>query len=105
MALKPIGKAFLFAFFNETYGGQFVERNKGSLILTNQDLDTQMKYARWAKVLAAGNTVTDFKNGDIVLIEPGMWTTGFTHEGVKVWKSDESKVIAIGEDESVTYTY
>lgn len=105
MALRPLANTFLFAFFNETSQGRFIERTKGKIILTNQDLDVQGKYARWAKVLAVGPDVVDFKNGDIVLIEAGMWTTGFKHDGVQVWKSDDSKVVAIGEDESVTYAY
>lgn len=105
MALKPLKTSFLFVFFNDTAQGLFYERNKGRIILTNKDLDSQGKYARWGKVLAVGPEVTDFKAGDIVLIEAGMWTLGFLHDGIKVWKSDQAKVIALGEDESVTYAY
>lgn len=105
MAIRPLGNCFLFAFASDTYGGQFVERNSGRIILTNKDMDSQGKYARWARVLAAGPHIKDFKAGDLVLIEAGMWTTGFTHDEVRVWKSDDSKVIAIGLDESVTYAY
>jgi hypothetical protein len=104
MALRPLGNTFLFAFMNETYGGRFVERRRDSnIILTNQDVREQGDYARWGKVLATGKKVTDFKVGDIVLIEAKMWTVGFTHQEVKIWKSDQTKVIAIGSEE-VTYS-
>ena len=105
MALKPLGKFFLFSFLNDTAGGKFIERNRGMIILTNQDLDLQGKFARWAKVEAVGDDVKDFGVGDIVLIEALQWTTEVKFEGKSYWKSDEDKVIAIGEDESVTYTY
>lgn len=105
MALKPLGKAFLFSFVNDTYGGQFVERNSGVIQLTNQDLQNQATLSRWVKVVAIGNTVVDFKVGDIVLVEALKWTRELKYEGVKYWKSDETKVLAIAEDESVTYTY
>lgn len=105
MSVKPLGNTFLFAFFNETSRGRFIERNKGSIIMIDQALDEQGKYARWAKVLAIGPDVKDFGVGDIVLIEAGMWTLGFEYDGVKIWKSDDTKVCAIGADESVTYAY
>ena len=103
--LKPLTNGFLFVFCSDTAGGQFIERNKGQIILTNKDLDSQGKFARWAKVVAIGDDVTDFCVDDIVLIEPLMWTKGFDFEGARYWKSDESKVIAIGADESVTFAY
>lgn len=105
MALRPLKDSFLFAFFNETAQGLFFERNSGVIQLTNKDWDSMGKFARWGKVLAIGPQVEDFSVGDIVLIEAGMWTVGCEFDGVKVWKSDESKVIAIGEDERVTFAY
>jgi len=105
MALKPLGNSFLFSFFSVTAGGRFIERNSGKIILTNQDFDTQGKYARWGKVEAVGSKVTDFNVGDIVLIEALQWTKEIKFEGKSYWKSDDTKVIAIGNDESVTYAY
>lgn len=105
MALRPLRDYFLFSFVNDTYGGRFVERNSFGLILTNNDLEAQGKYARWGKVEAIGDEVTDFGVGDLVLIEYGQWTTEFHWDEKKYWKSDQAKVIAIGEDESVTYAY
>ena len=105
MSLRPLGNAFLFSFCSTTAEGRFIDRNKGSIILTNQDLDYQGKYARWAKVEAIGNKVKDIQVGDIVLIEALQWTRELQFECKSYWKSDDAKVIAIGKDESVTYTY
>lgn len=103
--LKPIGNAFLFSFLSETVGGKFVSKNSGKIILTNQDLDVQGKYARWAKVEAVGSKITDFDVGDIVLIEALKWTIEYKFNGQSYWKSDDTKVIAIGLDESVAFDY
>lgn len=105
MKLRPLGNAFLFRFCSDTYGGKFVEKSKGSIILTNQDLSHQGQYARWAKVVAVGELVKDFVEGDIVLIEALKWTIETKYEGQSYWKSDSDKVLAIGEDESVTFAY
>lgn len=105
MVLKPLGNSFLFSFFSTTSGGKFIERNRGRIILTNQDLTDQGKSARWGKVLAIGDKVKGIAVGDIVLIEALQWTTEVKYEGKSYWKSDDSKVLAIGDDESVTYAY
>jgi hypothetical protein len=105
MVLKPLGNSFIFSFFSTTTGGRFVERNKGQIILTNQDLGEQGKYARWGKVLAVGDRVKDVRVGDVVLIEALQWTKEVRFEGQSYWKSDDTKVLAIGQDESVTYAY
>jgi hypothetical protein len=105
MALRPLHDSFLFAFTNDTSRGRFIESNSFGLILTDNDFESQGKYARWGKVLAIGNDVVDFGVGDLVLIEHGMWTIGFDHDDVKIWKSDQKRVIAIGEDPSVVFAY
>jgi hypothetical protein len=105
MALRPVKNTFLFEFFATTYGGKFVDRNSGKIILTNQDISTQATQARWGRVTAIGEKVTDFNVGDIVLIESLQWTLEMKFEGKSYWKSDDTKVIAIGEDESVTFAY
>ena len=105
MKLKPLGKSFIFQFCSDTYGIGFVEKNKGKIILTNQNLDEQGKFARWGKVVSIGEEVTSIKADDIVLIEALKWTSKMPFEGSNYWKSDEDQVLAIGADESVTYAY
>jgi hypothetical protein len=104
MKLKAIQDSFLFEFASETAGGRFIEKNKLGLILTNQALDEQAKYARWGKVLAIGPRVSGFDVGDYVLIEYGKWTTAMNFEDKKYWKSAQDFVLALG-DEAATYAY
>lgn len=103
--LKAIGKTFLFRFKNDTYGGKFVERSQGQIILTNQDLSHQAKVARWVEVVAVGEQVESIKPGDTVLVEALQWTIEMKFGGSSYWKSDETKIVAIATDESVTYAY
>ena len=81
----------------------FIEKSKAGFILTKM-IDGQASSPRWGKVLAIGPNVQDFNVDDLVLIEPGMWTSGFEFEKNKYWKSDDTKVIAVSDDESVAYT-
>jgi hypothetical protein len=105
MALRPLGDNFLFAFLDDNSEGRFIDRSRAGIIMTNQNILGQSGVPRWGKVLAIGNDVIDFKLGDYVLIEAGMWTIGFKHDGVKIWKSDQQKVCAITEDYSATYNF
>jgi co-chaperonin GroES (HSP10) len=105
MSLRPLGKYFLFEFLSDSAGGKFIEKTRSGIILTNQDFQLQSKYARWGRVIAAGSQVEAFNAGDLVLIEYGMWTPSTTFEEKKYWKSDETKVVAISNDESVAYTF
>lgn len=104
MALRPLQESFLFEFTNETYGGKFVEKHRSGIILTNQDMTTQGQTPRWGRVLAIGDKVTDFEVDDLVLIEYGKWTTGVTYEEKKYWRSSQEFVMALSNDESVTYS-
>jgi co-chaperonin GroES (HSP10) len=104
MKLRPLQDSFIFEFTNETVGGRFVENHKSGIILTHQDLSTQADRARWGKVLAIGEKVTDFEVNDLVLIEYGKWTTSITFEDKKYWRSAQDFVCAISNDESITYS-
>jgi hypothetical protein len=104
MAIRPVGKSFLFAFINETRCGIFTQKNKGLIYLpnANTDVDRQGEFARFAKVLAVGERVTDFKNGDVVLISALKWTKGFVFDEIPVWKSDQDQVLAIYDSKDLS---
>lgn len=104
MSLRPLQDSFLFEFTNETVGGRFIEKTNTGIILTNQDLSLQADRARWGRVLSIGEKVTEFEEGDLVLIEYGKWTTSVTFEEKKYWRSAQDFVMAISNDESVTYS-
>lgn len=105
MNIKAINRDFLFQFTDGTAEGKFIEKAKSGIILTNQDAESQAKYARWGRVVSIGDNVTTLSVGDLVLMESGKWTTSTLWEDVKYWRSNEEFVIAIGADESVTFAY
>ena len=105
MALRPLHHDFLFTFTNETRDGLFINKSKGRIQIVTPQMNDQGIRGRWGLVYAVGNKVVDFKAGDYVLIEPGKWTLGVDFEGQKLWKSDDSVVLGVSNDESETYDY
>ena len=97
--LSPTRNNILFAFFDETTNGKFFDTSDGGIILGKATVHDMMEQARWVRVLAVGPDVTEVAIGDVVLIEPLMWTEGFTHDYVEIWKTDETKILAIKEKE------
>lgn len=98
MNIRPLRNNIIFRFLQDTVGekGAFLESTISGIIipLTN---NTQ-KVHRWAEVLAVGPQVEGVKNGDYILIEALMWMEAVRFEGNKVWKTDDSKVLAVTND-------
>ena len=99
MALTPLKNSFLFVFLNYSRDGTFVNRNKGNVIIVSAELESQGHLGRWGKVLSVGKDVEDFDAGDVVLISPGKWTTGFKYDDQMIWKSDDSWVLGVGTED------
>ena len=99
MNLRPLGNNVMFKFLDETAGakGGFVEKH-GMLIIP-QTRSTQ-KVARWGEVVALGPKAEEagLKVGDFILIEALMWMEGVKFEDQKIWKTDDSKVLAVTND-------
>lgn len=95
--LRPLQDSILFTFIDPIRGIMFVEETDSGIFL-GQSHQLSAAMARWATVLAIGPKVKNIVVGTKVLIEPLQWTIGFTWGGVRVWKSDASKVLAIMED-------
>ena len=91
--IKPIRKNILFIFLDEIVGGQFQTKTESGIIL--RSFDDSIKGERWGKVLAVGPEVTEVNNGEDILIEALQWTEGFVHDGVKVWMTQEDKVLCV----------
>lgn len=106
MKLRPLKNTVLFSFLDETAGakGRFTERTKGSIVIpvlnTSQD-----KTPRWARVTAVGPDVDGVQPGDFILIEPLQWTRHEVFEGDKIWKTDDSKILCVTDDEASTYQF
>lgn len=104
MNIKPIGKAILFSFVEEARDGMFIPTTKSGIIMTNQNMDHN-RTAKWGKVITKGSDVPDeiAKVGEYILIEPLQWTLSATIEGQKMWKTDETKVIASSSEIITAY--
>jgi co-chaperonin GroES (HSP10) len=103
--LRPLGNTILFTFLDATSGsaGKFTERTRGGLIIPQ--LQSTQKGERWGKVTHIGPDVEGIAVGEFILIEPMMWTTHEVFEGEKVWKTNDTKVMAVTDDESLTVTW
>jgi len=108
MKLRCIRNGILFAFLqNANSKGYFEEEtNWGFKITADKDgqragheaFDRTISKGRWAKVLVIGNECEEVEVGDFVCLEPNMWTNSFTHDGIAIRKSDETKIMIISKD-------
>ena len=101
MKLRPLGNNVMFKFLDETVGvkGAFVETHQKLGIIIPVTKSTQ-KAARWGEVVALGPKAAEagLAVGDYILIEALMWMEGVKFEDGKVWKTDDSKILAVTND-------
>jgi co-chaperonin GroES (HSP10) len=102
MKILPLRNNVMFQFLDETTGskGKFNERKLDSGIIL-PTLDSAQKLPRWGMVIAAGPTA-QVKVGEYILIQSLMWTYGTEVDGVKMWKTDDEKIIMVTDDVSET---
>lgn len=98
MFIRPLRNVVMFEFLDETIGakGAFVPSSYGSRIALVAGQSLQ-KSNRWGRVLAVGPDA-GVKVNDFILIEGLMWMEGTTIDGVKMWKTDDSKIIVSTDD-------
>jgi co-chaperonin GroES (HSP10) len=96
--VRPINNNVLFQFIEETSGsrGNFIERQLASGIIIPV-LPSKQKVHRWGKAIAVGPKA-EVQVGDYILVESLMWMEGTEVDGVKMWKTDDSKILAITND-------
>lgn len=100
MHVKPLHNYILFQFLDETSGKQGAFTEKHSILIIPRSTNSQ-KVHRWGKVVAVGPKVDGVVAGDYILIEALMWMEGVKLDnGEKVWKTDDSKVLAVTNDMS-----
>jgi len=101
MTLKPLKNIVMFTFLDETSGtkGVFNAALAESGIILPAAVSLQ-KTHRWGRVVAAGPEA-EVVEGDLILIEALMWMEGVKFEGQKVWKTDDTKILAVTDDISV----
>lgn len=94
--LTPLTNNILFVFVDNIINGKFVENTASGIFLGNGYEDT-IKKPRWGKVVAVGPDVKkdgSISTTDLILVEPLMWTEGFMHDGIQIWKTNLTKVMA-----------
>lgn len=95
MSLIPVGNNIAFTFVDRVNSkGQFEPEKSEAGIVLNPGIDDSAKNPRWASVVAVGPRCEAIKPGMQVLLPNLRWTSSFTFEGSKVWRSDESQVVA-----------
>lgn len=99
MSLRPLNNTILFSFIDDSAGGMFISKTHSGILLSQvpKDFDAQ-RTPRWGRALAIGPKVNDVRIGDLILIEGLQWTEGFKYDEVRIWKTDEEKVMAITND-------
>jgi len=97
--LQPLNKDILFIFTDKIKNNLFKESTDwGFEIVENHDRTA--KQGRWAKIVAVGPDVDreEIPPSGWIFIEHLMWSRGFSHEKVKVWKTDASKVMLVSDE-------
>ncbi len=96
--LTPLFDSILFIFVDDLRKGFFQEKTDWGFELQASP-DNSTKSGRWGKVVAVGPDVSDdVDSGTFIFVEPLMWTKGIKHDGVEVWKTDVTKVLAVSND-------
>lgn len=104
MNIRPIKKSFVFQFNDDvTSNGEFDNGTTAGGIILQSSFDDSAKQARWVTIVAAGNDCDDvvFHPGAQVLLPALRWTEASKFEGQKIWKSDETQVVAYKDGDVV----
>lgn len=108
MKLRCLRNNILFVLLQRTNKkGVFIDETKwGFQIVPGTDFQGRdnaafsnaLQEGRWAKVLTVGPECEEIKPGDYICVEPQMWTNAFTYDGIKIRRTDESKVMLISKE-------
>lgn len=96
ITLKPFKNNVMFEFLDDTIGkqGHFHAKTSTGIILVSS-VDAN-KVHRWGRVLASGPE-SEVIPGDLILVEALMWMEGNKVDGVRMWKTDDSRILAVAE--------
>jgi co-chaperonin GroES (HSP10) len=97
--ILPLGNNIMFRFLDFTGGhkGYFTDKPTAAGIILVRSAITQ-KVHRWGEVIAVGPKVDGIVPGDYVLVEALMWMEGTKVDDVPMWKTDDSKILAVTND-------
>lgn len=100
--METVDNNVIFQFVEKALMGRFVNEHHGGILISSEDT-YQTNLPRWAKATHVGSRCTTVQPGDYILIEPGKWTTGFTVDGERYWKTDEEMVILASDEPGTTF--
>lgn len=80
------------------HDGKFIQSHDTFHIVSG-DFEKSAQSPRWATVVTAGPTTDSdvCQPGTQILIENLKWTMGFKVDGVMLWRTDDTHVLAVGE--------
>lgn len=93
--LTPVDKGIFFIFADDTSSTHFKNKTASGIIVQG---GPQSDQPRWGGVIQVGGNVEGIEVGDCILIEKGGWTPGFVTDGVRMWKTDETKVLVVSDE-------
>ena len=95
--IRPLRNNVIFKFLDERTNelGAFIEKSLSGIIIPRTK--STQKVHRWGVVVAAG-PVAEVIEGDYILIEGLMWMEGVKVDDEMVWKTDDSKILAVTND-------
>jgi len=100
MTLNPINNNIIFSFVDPVNSkGEFEKGTTESGIILQSSFDDSAKSPRWGNVVSVGPACT-VKVGQQILMPNLRWTSGFTHDGQRLWKTDETQIVATRDNES-----
>lgn len=96
--IRPLKNTVMFEFLDATAGskGEFRPVTQSGIVLVPSV--SEQKKARWGRVLALGPDCVELSVGDFILVEALMWMEGTKVEGQRMWKTDDSKILAVTND-------
>lgn len=100
MKMRCMPLDIIFQFVDEVSNGTIRDtKSSGGIILAGSQTDQQRR-PRWGKVIGKGDKVShEIVVGEYILIEPLMWTKGFTFDSdVKYWRTSDEKVMAVSSE-------
>ena len=95
--VSVLGDGILFKFIQTLSNKSFDNTTDWGFVV--KDKTDDFKRARWAIAEVLGPTVKHVKAGNFILIENLQWTNGLDYAGDKFWKTNESRVMMVSEEE------
>jgi hypothetical protein len=100
--LHPISNGIFFIFEDDVTDTKFANKTKSGIALVAGTGD-QVNIPRWGTAILVGPECEQVQAGDYILVEKGMWTPSFKSSGLKLWKTDETKVLCTSDEALPAY--